>query len=184
MSLIGQTVDSDRVKTCSKCGEEKSLEAFRTDPRYKMGVRGQCKNCETAAASKWAKENKERRAEIRKRSYYKHHESNLLYKNRYDEENRERSAEYSRQWRAANPDKNAQQEARRRAMKRNQTPELTPEEQQRIQDIYWLAKDLRAVTGEEYHVDHIIPLAKGGLHHPDNLQVLPADLNLKKGAKV
>ena len=184
MSLIGQTADSDQVKTCSKCGEEKPLVAFRQAPRYKLGVRGQCKICETVASSKWAKENKERRSDIRKRSYYKHHEANLAYKKKYDEENRDRNVKYSRQWRAANPDKNAQQEARRRATKREQTPELTPEEQQHIQDIYWLAKDLRAVTGEEYHVDHIIPLAKGGLHHPDNLQVLPADLNLKKGAKV
>lgn len=73
---------------------------------------------------------------------------------------------------------------KRRAMKLNQTPDLTAEEQRQIEQLYWLAKDLKAVSGEDYHVDHIIPLARGGLHHPDNLQVLPADLNLKKGAKI
>lgn len=32
-----------------------------------------------------------------------------------------------------------------------------------------------------YHVDHIIPLSKEGRHHPDNLQYLPAVINMKKG---
>ena len=35
-----------------------------------------------------------------------------------------------------------------------------------------------------YHVDHIIPIAKGGAHHISNLQYLPAKENLKKGAKI
>jgi 5-methylcytosine-specific restriction endonuclease McrA len=33
-------------------------------------------------------------------------------------------------------------------------------------------------------VDHVIPLAKGGWHHPDNLQVISARENVRKGAKV
>jgi len=40
------------------------------------------------------------------------------------------------------------------------------------------------MTGIQHHVDHIIPLSKGGLHHPDNLQILTAEENLKKGAKL
>lgn len=35
---------------------------------------------------------------------------------------------------------------------------------------------------EGYHVDHIIPLSKGGLHHPTNLQYLPAIINMQKSA--
>ena len=48
--------------------------------------------------------------------------------------------------------------AQKRALKLNQSPELTETEQ-----------------------DHIRPLSKGGLHHPDNLQILDSKLNdLKK----
>ncbi len=34
-----------------------------------------------------------------------------------------------------------------------------------------------------YHVDHVIPLACGGLDHPVNMQWLPAKENLVKGDK-
>lgn len=37
---------------------------------------------------------------------------------------------------------------------------------------------------EDYHVDHIIPLAKGGQHHESNLCYLPAKLNLQKQDKL
>ncbi len=37
--------------------------------------------------------------------------------------------------------------------------------------------------GKKIHVDHIIPLSKGGLHIAENLQLLPAGLNMRKGVK-
>jgi 5-methylcytosine-specific restriction endonuclease McrA len=39
-------------------------------------------------------------------------------------------------------------------------------------------------TGIQYHVDHIIPICKGGKHHQDNLQILTGTENLKKGTKI
>lgn len=67
---------------------------------------------------------------------------------------------------------------------REATPKwLTPEQKQAIADIYDHMRDCRAVTGEDYHVDHIIPLRGEnvcGLHVPWNLQVLPAYVNISK----
>lgn len=37
---------------------------------------------------------------------------------------------------------------------------------------------------EGYQVDHIIPISKGGLHHEDNLQYLPASENFRKSNKL
>lgn len=37
--------------------------------------------------------------------------------------------------------------------------------------------------GKKMHVDHIKPLARGGLHHEDNLQILPIGINMRKGVK-
>jgi hypothetical protein len=70
--------------------------------------------------------------------------------------------------------------AKHRASKRNQTPELTEVEKKKVILYYRISKYL----GEDWHVDHIQPISKGGLHHPDNLQVIPATENLKKNNKI
>lgn len=57
---------------------------------------------------------------------------------------------------------------------------LTASAQKRIASLYRLAYALRQRTGHGWDVDHCYPLARGGVHHPDNLMVLPASLNRKK----
>lgn len=61
---------------------------------------------------------------------------------------------------------------------------LNREEMDRIYKIYAECQFLTEVTGIPHHVDHIMPISKGGLHHPDNLQILTAQENLKKGVKI
>lgn len=53
-----------------------------------------------------------------------------------------------------------------------------------INQIYRTCARIARCTGIKHHVDHIVPLAAGGLHHESNLQILPARINLRKGAKV
>lgn len=73
--------------------------------------------------------------------------------------------------------------ARRRALKRSAVVPLTAAEQQRIVSLYADATRRTVETGIVHHVDHDVPLALGGTHHPDNMNVVPAAVNLAKGAK-
>ena len=86
--------------------------------------------------------------------------------------------EYSKQYYKNNRAKCNVNLVRYRAAKLQQTPELTQLEQDRINFIYEVAS-----TMKDFHVDHWKPLNKGGLHHPDNLQILDATLNREKSNK-
>ena len=46
-----------------------------------------------------------------------------------------------------------------------------------------LIKRIYELTPVGYQVDHIVPLAVGGLHHQDNLQYLPISENQSKGKR-
>ena len=100
--------------------------------------------------------------------------------------NPEYMAKKARKWRAENRDKwrsimRAAIMKRRRAVKKTV---LTPQESRQITAIYLLRRTLSKATGTEFHVDHHIPLSKGGLHHPSNLWVILAGENLRKAASL
>lgn len=85
----------------------------------------------------------------------------------------------------ANRHKGASGLQRRKARIIAQSPALSEEEKERLNQIYGLRDSLNQAEGRiSYHVDHIQPLAAGGLHHPDNLRVLAAFENMRKGAKL
>jgi len=64
-------------------------------------------------------------------------------------------------------------------MKINQTPDLNIAEKVEIQCMYLYNQ----IMPGDWHVDHIVALANGGLHHPANLQILSKFDNLSKGAR-
>ena len=147
-------------------------------------------------ARKWAKANPEK-TRANKRRY---HEKNRAKKQKLAAEWQRRNPERARaasrrwyakntnaarssvaKWRRENRDKCVAQDARRRARKLAAAVPLTLQEKLDVAEIYRKARGLTKLIGEPYHVDHIKPLSKGGLHHPSNLQVLRGTDNLKKG---
>lgn len=74
--------------------------------------------------------------------------------------------------------------AKRRAKYSTGVRFLTEEEKILTDRIYAEARRLTKETGIAHHVDHIIPLAHGGTHHPDNLQILTSSQNVQKGIKI
>ena len=79
---------------------------------------------------------------------------------------------YTKQYRAG-------ETAKYRTKKSNQTSELTENEQKKVRLYY----QIREYMGEDWHVDHIRPISKGGSDHPDNLQIIPKELNFRKSAQ-
>jgi len=69
------------------------------------------------------------------------------------------------------------QNARRRAARLLALVELDWAQHLTIKTLYMTASKLGL------HVDHIKPLSKGGLHTPNNLQLLSPEENMKKGAR-
>ena len=171
------------MKTCSKCLIEKDDSLFYVEKRTGK-LRSSCKSCYNLAAKKHYAENTDDYRERNSNHYLNNREYYAVKNSRWRKENPQRSSQLTLAYFKRNPHISAQLSAKRRAKIRNQTPELTAEQKDYIDYLYWLAKDLRAVSGEDYHVDHIHPLSKGGLHEPSNLQILPKDLNLRKSDKV
>jgi 5-methylcytosine-specific restriction endonuclease McrA len=78
----------------------------------------------------------------------------------------------------------AENQRRRHARVKKGIPiEITEEELRQMQQIYQEAQNLTSTTGIRYEVDHIIPLFEGGMHHPDNLQIITREEHIKKTAK-
>jgi len=75
-----------------------------------------------------------------------------------------------------------QHSAKYNAKKENQTP--SDADLEKITYIYQVCESMNQTSRENYEVDHIKPISKGGLHHQDNLQILEKILNNKKRAKI
>lgn len=67
-----------------------------------------------------------------------------------------------------------------RSYRRTLEKELNPFEFWVLQEAVSLARLRESMVGGRWHVDHIVPVSKGGDSRPDNLQVVPAIWNRRK----
>jgi hypothetical protein len=181
-----------KMKTCKTCQETKPDGEFYRNRRV-------CRICYVGACKEYQEDNSERfrqyqsdyyvknkgqRNKTTKEWYEKNRDHARQYSSGYNQKNKERLKPIRKAWEVANKDKRAAVTHRYRAKKLRATPPwLTEEHNKQIEEFFWLAQDLRSVSGEDYHVDHIVPLQGKnvcGLHVPWNLQILPGDLNVKK----
>lgn len=166
------------VKSCSKCGCEKFLHQFSNDKTRKDGKNPRCKDCDAVYFANRSEETRKKAAERQKSGRYDG------YYSEYRQNHKENTRAYNKQYKPLNRAKLAGLDAKRRAAKLKATPAwLTEQHFAEIEAIYSHARDCRLVTGEAYHVDHIVPLQGRnvcGLHVPWNLQVLPAEVNVRK----
>lgn len=183
---------SGLASRCKECHSEMYREWRIKNAEYKSVKKREwyLQNREHALqyAKDYVEENKDQ-VSIKNKRWYENNREYILNKAKeYYKNNAETQRKKSLEWKLLNRGVATASQRMRELAKRKATPSwLTEEQKEAIKDFYWLAKDLEKVSGEKYHVDHIIPI-KGedvcGLHVPWNLQVLPADINIAKGNRV
>ena len=157
-------------------------------------TKGACIEC---LKVEWAKGNETRADYFRE---YNKREDVKDRKNEWYQENREtvinnaatRPAhvlrEYRNAWKVNNKTQVlADNKVRRRKHREATPPWLTRKQKSEIRQLYQIAITMTQTTGEQYVVDHIVPLRSHevcGLHVPWNLRVITQEENLKKSNKL
>lgn len=126
-----------------------------------------------------------------KRNLHKLYDKNLMAQYRtkekyklYWDNNKEKAKEIEDRYNKSEKGKlsNTNKSAKRRAKVKDQLPEDA--DFVKIREIYAKCRAISLDSGIPHEVDHIIPIAKGGLHHHDNLQIITMTENRKKGSKI
>jgi hypothetical protein len=155
----------------------------------------QCKACRNAAIYAWRKANPEKVRAI-KLKYYST-EKGKAQKKRSDQAYAATGGRaLIEAKRASMPISEARKNARKkwsqnntayfaaqRSMRRSLEANLNDFEFWVLQEAAELARLRKVVVGGDWHIDHIVPVSKGGTSQPHNIQVVPAKWNRQKSNK-
>lgn len=187
------------MKICSKCKLKLPLDQFYRMTRSKDGRHVWCKVCDNSYKREWRDKNREHVNRIGKAQQYNWYHNNLeraretarkwqrenkdrVYqiKKRFAENNPEKLKEYQDRWNKANPEKVKMRADRRRAKKKDAFVE-------NVSSLVVLELDdgICGICGKDvdptnFHIDHVIPLARGGEHSYNNSQVAHPKCNQMK----
>ena len=163
-------------KVCKVCNEAKPFEAFSPRRANSDGFETRCKKCYAAYRKEYLNNNPDvaanRRVDSRERGRVK----------RSTPEGRRAVAEATSRWRENNRDRaralSRAQYGKREALKNGSSSRsVSTEEARRIIG----QPCANCGAAENIHIDHIIPLSRGGAHSIGNLQPLCAYCNISKG---
>lgn len=131
-------------------------------------------------------------------------EANKEYRKAYRKARSGRAVELGREWRKKNPERHREtrlalyaknkerdnqrlrvKEQRRRARKRNAegthtAADIQTQYKRQKGKCYYCGKK----TGDDYHIEHIVPLSRGGTNWPDNIVIACSACNLSKANKL
>lgn len=177
----------DHLRICKRCNLKAytiidlELFVYSADSKYKRRLL--CRSCHSINTSTQSKSlEQQRNIKNYKAAYYINNKEQIQSKYKdYYKSNNETIRHASKSWKLANMSLVAANNANRKALKLQQTPILTNKDKLTMKRIYRTSSILSNITGVKRHVDHIIPLSLGGLHHPTNLQIITAEANLNKG---
>lgn len=158
------------MKTCTKCGETKRLTEFNRDSARADGLRCHCKACISATRAAWYADNLD-----------KARATNAAWKCANRDSERARLVA----WHKANPEARRINEHNRRARERANGGKLSKGIADKLFRLQRgkCACGCKQPLGDDYHMDHRMPLALGGTNTDDNMQLLRSTCNLQKHSK-
>lgn len=183
--------NKEKIHAYQKAYRQANLEKLRQQDReYAAAHRDEAKE----RARKWREKNMDRADASRKTWYQSNREKIREYNKAYREANKEKlkayeaaryeaRRDYMRQWLRDNPEKNREQQHRRRAQMQNAPYEKI--DRDLLYDMHQGICGLcnQPVSREEFTIDHIIPVAKGGGHVWGNLHIAHFSCNASKKDK-
>jgi hypothetical protein len=169
-------------KKCNTCGIIKSISEFNIHNRGRNKVQGHCRACSVIKNRQWMEDNKEYVKERNYSNYNKDIEHSRKRANEYRLKNLDKIKNRLKIYRKINPSLNCYHANKRRALKKNST-HLN---HSRDMEMVFINQRIRLskCLNIPFHVDHILPISRGGFHHHGNLQVVPANLNEIKKDKL
>lgn len=185
------------MKTCTKCGETKPPTEFSKDVSKRDGLRPQCKTCHNNAVASYRFVNSEKKRASDAKYRAANPEKVKAYAAKWRAANPEKRRAINAKWASANPEKQKAAIAKWAA----DHPETLRiyEQNRRVRYVGKLTPGLagRLFTlqrgkcacgcglplGNNFHRDHIMPLALGGTNTDDNIQLLRQRCNNQKSAK-
>lgn len=176
-----------QVKTCTKCGETKpaTTEYFYRQKDGALGLRPDCKICMANRGKEYRQNNAERIANYMSQWRTKHIERELDRSRQYQRANRNQVLANRREKYAENPDLARAQRDLKRAKKAGAPGEYTADDvkaryKAQAGKCYYCSQDLN----NEYQIDHVIPLSRGGSNWPENIVVACKSCNSSKRNKL
>lgn len=187
------------MKICSKCGKEKDIDKFSKDSQKKDGLRSSCKSCKSLYDKIYVEKNKEYKYEKNKEYRGSRKAEKAKYDKEYREANKEhvlrRKREYyhfnggsdaNKVWRKKNKELVRSYAHNAKAKRRSLLAESSLTNKQLTE---WKIKQEKVCSyclvecKHSYHIDHIMPLTRGGKHEITNLTISCPQCNHSKGNK-
>lgn len=170
------------LKLCNACGVSKPLDEFHA--RKGGRRRAQCKVCARAKMRIYDAEHRDARRAYNERYYAQNADALLQRQSERQAQNPSLHRERARRWRQANPERARQHAAlgrqRRRAARSVAGVHTVTEKDMRR--LVARHRGLCAYCGERpwEHLDHVVPIARGGHHAIGNLLPACSRCNLSK----
>jgi len=157
------------TRTCVVCNVEKDISEFHRDKLKDGGRRKDCKTCNNIKRALYYKENKKEHSDKGKR-YYQKNKEKIKQKSREYYHANSKEINRSRRFRIIE-----------RRVKRNQNGVYKVLKKE-IDRMYNQPCSFCG-SSDNIHIDHVVPISRGGRHSVGNIQPLCSACNLQKHNK-